>query len=150
MAIPVVFLTMVVRKADLQNCHPNWLVWFQEHYPSHYQDEYLVGQCSMSSGEVQGMVDLLPAYGIPENRIAVVDIIHGILEPNETPLGTADDIRALSRDEVVRVHSTWFSPSSTTIVNGGFGSSTSCRFTPPAISPTAPTSRNCFSIFASA
>ena len=83
MAIPVVFLTMVVRKADLQNCHPNWLVWFQEHYPSHYQDEYLVGQCSMSSGEVQGMVDLLLAYGIPENRIAVVDIIHGILEPNE-------------------------------------------------------------------
>ena len=65
MAIPITFITVVIRKDALESDYPGGVAAFREQRQGRLEeDEHLVGVAFMSSGEVQPFLDVLMALGM--------------------------------------------------------------------------------------
>ena len=92
MAIPIRFMTVVLKKAAIESTYPGGLAWFLRCYPKAARDERLIGVVFMSSGDVQQFIDVLNAIGFDlANGCAVGDMYAGVMESCEgiefAPLG---------------------------------------------------------------
>lgn len=92
MAIPIHFMTVVLKKAAIESTYPGGLAWFLCSYPKSARDEHLVGVAFMSSADVQRFIDVLNAIGFDlANGCAVGDMHVGVMESCEgiefTPIG---------------------------------------------------------------
>ena len=82
MAIPISFLTAVLKKEALEASYPGGLSRFLQGRPGVPQDEHLVGVSFMSGSELQEFVDALLASGFDVQRgLAVGEMLHGEWEP---------------------------------------------------------------------
>jgi len=77
MVLNIVFLSVVLRKSDIQQRWPDGLEGFNKQYPDCAHDESLVLSAYMSYGEAKGFVYELKVAGFSNNEIAVVDQFHG-------------------------------------------------------------------------
>jgi hypothetical protein len=65
MAIPISFITLVIRKDALETDYPGGLAAFRAQRQGRLEeDQHLVGVAFMSSGEVQPFLDVLMALGM--------------------------------------------------------------------------------------
>ena len=82
MAIPISFLTAVLKKTVIEAGYPRGLTGFLQDYQGGSQDEHLVGVCFMSGGELQEFIDSLKATGFDVARcLAVGEMFRGEWEP---------------------------------------------------------------------
>ena len=82
MAIPISFLTAVLKKTAIETGYPRGLTGFLQDYQGGSQDEHLVGVCFMSGSELQEFIDLLKATGFDVARcLAVGEMFRGEWEP---------------------------------------------------------------------
>ena len=82
MAIPISFLTAILKKEALEAGYPGGLSRFLQDRPGVPQDEYLVGVAFMSSGELREFVNALRLCGFDVQRgLAVGEMFHGEWEP---------------------------------------------------------------------
>lgn len=78
MAIPISFLTAVLKKAVIEAGYPGGLARFLRDHPDVPQDEHLVGVPFMSGGDLQEFVDSLKATGFEVAQgLAVGEMFHG-------------------------------------------------------------------------
>jgi hypothetical protein len=82
MAIPISFLTAVLKKAAIEAVYLGGFARFLQDHPGVPQDDHLVGVPFMSGGELQEFVDSLKAIGFDLTRgLAVGEMFHGEWEP---------------------------------------------------------------------
>ena len=78
MAIPISFLTAVLKKCAVESRYPGGLPGFLKSYPDATQDAELVGVAFMSGGELQEFVDSLTVKGFDVAQgFAVGEMFHG-------------------------------------------------------------------------
>ena len=80
MSLPIVFMTVVIRRPDVERLWPGGFAAFKAKYPNCGDDEQIVSLASMSGGETQEDIDCLVKYGFLPEEIAVLEVFHGWFE----------------------------------------------------------------------
>ncbi len=82
MAIPIRFLTAVLKKDTIAATYPGGLARFLGDHPGVQEDDQLVGVPFMSSGDLQEFIDRLQGAGFDlAQGLAVGEMFHGEWEP---------------------------------------------------------------------
>jgi hypothetical protein len=82
MAIPVTFLTAVIKKSEIRASYPGGLDQFLRDHPDASRDEHLFGVSFMSGGEIQEFVDIPRSRGFDVRRgRAIGELFHGEWAP---------------------------------------------------------------------
>lgn len=78
MAIPISFLTALLKKEAIEAGYPGGLSRFMQDHPGLPQDEHLVGVPFMSGSELQEFVDSLEAIGFDlAQGLAIGEMFYG-------------------------------------------------------------------------
>ena len=84
MAVPIHFLTLVIKKSALTGRYPGGVAGFRQTHPGVPEDEHLFAVPAMSWDNLQIVIDTLIVLGMDIDRhCAVGDMFIGTLEPCE-------------------------------------------------------------------
>lgn len=84
--VPIRFVTVVLKKSEIESSYPGGLSGILERFPDALRDERLIGLVSTSAGEAEGLVSELRSAGLDMDKGAA------LADPVAGPLWTATGI----------------------------------------------------------